>query len=366
VADPDFHDVNAIIFGLLRELAGVQREKPKVWAYERAADAVFWLDRPIDALRDSSGAWPKIPGLGPSSMRVVADVVDTGGSPATEALIDASGKGGRRDDRALARRRLLSRAGTLRVLADRSLRGVRLDEVGGDFQMHSTWSDGGAPIDALARACISRGYTFMAVTDHAKGPPIPRGLTPQTAAEQHAAIDRLNDQLDGFRVLKGVEANLRPDGSLDVADEDRTAFDLVLAAPHAHLRTTDDQTARLVRAIETPGVQILAHPRGRKVGARAGIVADWDAVFAVAAARRVAVEIDGDPARQDLDHALARRALGAGCLFALDSDAHRPDQLVYVETAVAHARLAGIPAGRIVNCWPLRQVLRWSRLLKDR
>ena len=360
-----WRDVNAVVFGLLRDLAGVQREKPKTWAYERAASAVYWLERPLDELADPSGEWPKIPGLGRSSMRVVADVVRTGDSPATDAVIDANSKSGTTEERRTARRALLSRAGTLRVLADESLDGIRPDQYRADFQMHSTWSDGGVAIERLARACMSRGYTHLAVTDHAKGPPIPRGLTSETIGQQHEEIDRLNRALDGFRVLKGIEANLRPDGGVDVSDEDRAAFDLVLAAPHAHLRTTENQTRRLVRAVRTPGIHILAHPRGRKVGARAGIVADWEEVFGAAAARKVAIEIDGDPARQDLDHVLARRALAAGCIFALDSDAHRPEQLVYSEIAIAHARLAGIPAERIVNCWPLRKVLTWSRLLKD-
>jgi histidinol phosphatase-like PHP family hydrolase len=88
-------------------------------------------------------------------------------------------------------------------------------------------------------------------------------------------------------------------------------------------------------------------------------VADWDAVFASAARRGVAIEIDGDPARQDLDHVLATRACDAGCVLALDSDAHTTAQLSYAETAMAHARLAAIPVDRIVNCWPLDQVLTW-------
>ena len=121
----------------------------------------------------------------------------------------------------------------------------------------------------------------------------------------------------------------------------------------------EDQTARLVRAVGQPAVRILAHPRGRITGSRAGVVADWPAVFTAAAARGVAVEIDGDPSRQDLDHTLAVQALAAGCLFALDSDAHTTGQLAYAETAIAHARLAGIPSDRIVNCWPLERLLAW-------
>ena len=134
---------------------------------------------------------------------------------------------------------------------------------------------------------------------------------------------------------------------------------MVLAAPHSRLRKDEDQTDRMLAAIAHPAVRILAHPRGRISGSRAGVVARWDAVFTSAATRGVAIEIDGDPARQDLDYTLAARALDAGCVFALDSDAHTTTQLSYAETALAHARLAGIPAGRIVNCWPLDRLLAW-------
>jgi histidinol phosphatase-like PHP family hydrolase len=358
-------DVNAEIFGVLRDLAAVQTVKPKTYAYARAASVVFWLDVPLTELRGPAGALPKLAGLGPSSMRVVQEVLDTGTSTAADAAVARSGRGPDVETRRALRRGLVSRAGALAVLADTSRQGVRLDQYRGDFQMHSDWSDGGTSIEVLARACMTRGYRHAAVTDHVKGRPISRGLTGETAERQHQAIDRLNATLDGFRVLKGVEANLGADGRLDIADEDLRRFDLVLAAPHADLRTADDQTPRLVRAVTTPGVHILAHPRGRKVGSRPGMTADWDRVFHAAARREVAIEIDGDPSRQDLDHHLARRAAAAGCLFALDSDAHGPDELVYAEIAVAHARLAGIPASRVVNCWPLEKILAWTARLQD-
>ena len=119
----------------------------------------------------------------------------------------------------------------------------------------------------------------------------------------------------------------------------------------------------MLKAVRNPMIRVLAHPRGRMSAARGGVAADWNAVFEDAAAERVAIEIDGDPPRQDLDYTLAVRALSAGCLFALDSDAHTTDQFVYVETALAHARLAGIPPERIVNCWPTDRLLAW---LSDR
>ena len=179
-------------------------------------------------------------------------------------------------------------------------------------------------------------------------------------SEQHAAIDRLNHAHKGrFRLFKGVEANIGPDGTVDVDPADRRRFDIVLAAPHARLRGGEDQTARLVAAVSAPGVHILAHPSGRKYAERSGIVADWPAVFAAAARHDVAIEIDGDPSRQDLNFDAVRAAIGAGCLFALDSDAHASEEWVYAETAMAHARLAGLPPERVVNCWDVERVDRW-------
>jgi histidinol phosphatase-like PHP family hydrolase len=213
----------------------------------------------------------------------------------------------------------------------------------------------------LIASCAGRGYAYAAVTDHSYGLRIARGMSMTDVAKQHREIDRLNGALPGFHLLKGIEANIADDGLLDLSAHERRRFDVVLAAPHSKLRPLDDQTPRLIRAIEQPFTHILAHPRGRVAGTRAGIVADWDEIFERAATANVAVEIDGDPARQDLDHELASRALRAGCVFALDSDAHRSRELTYAETAIAHARLAGIPPDRIVNCWKIDRLRRWLR-----
>jgi histidinol phosphatase-like PHP family hydrolase len=214
---------------------------------------------------------------------------------------------------------------------------------------------------SLAAACAARGYAYSAVTDHSHGLAIAGGMSQAEMAQQHVEIDALNRETQQFRLLKGIEANIGAEGDLDTSPEEIARFEIVLAAPHSKLRTADNQTGRLLRAIETPGVHVLAHPRGRMSGSRGGVLADWDRVFARAAELRVAIEIDGDPSRQDLDHTLAREALNAGCLIALDSDAHSPGELWYAETALAHARLAGIPPARIVNCWEVADLLAWSR-----
>jgi putative hydrolase len=180
-------------------------------------------------------------------------------------------------------------------------------------------------------------------------------------AAQRREIFALNKAQRGpFRLLQGIEANIRADGSVDMTPEELQTFDIVVAAPHSALRVTADQTARMVRAVETAGVDILGHPRGRMYGSRPGVTADWDVVFRAAARTSVAIEIDGDPARQDVDHVLAQGAVRAGCLFALDSDAHSTAELAYAETALAHARLAGVPADRVVNTWPLNRLLEWT------
>jgi histidinol phosphatase-like PHP family hydrolase len=117
----------------------------------------------------------------------------------------------------------------------------------------------------------------------------------------------------------------------------------------------------MVTALTTPGVHILGHPRGRKYGDRPGVSAEWPMVFAAAKHHNVAVEIDGDPSRQDLDYSVVRDAVDTGCLIALDSDAHSNEELQYAEIAIAHARLAGIPKARVINTWPVEKLVAWLR-----
>jgi putative hydrolase len=352
-------DVNMVVGNYLRDLAFAQSSRQKTFGYKRAASAILGLETQLPAMVEKDGSLPRIPGIGPASSRIIREVLDTGDSPSVERAIDEAGKREDIDRRRALRPHFLSRAETLRILRDPSLRGPSPLDYRGDLQMHSEWSDGAATLDDLAAACHARGYAFSAVTDHSHGLKIAGGISMDEAADQRRAIDRVNRNHRDFRLLQGIEANIGVDGELDLDPEDAATFDVVLAAPHSKLRKSDDQTHRLVTAINNPHVRILAHPRGRMSGSRAGIVADWNTVFATAASRGVAVEIDGDPARQDLDYTLAREALDSGCIFALDSDAHAVGQLSYAETALAHARLAGIPADRIVNCWPLERLLAW-------
>jgi histidinol phosphatase-like PHP family hydrolase len=353
-------DVNAVVAGYLRDLASVQPTEPQMFGYRRASSAILRLETALSDLRDAAGVLPRIAGIGPASARVIHEVLDTGGSPTVERAVDASGRRAEIERRRDLRHHFLSRAEVLRILRDPGCNEPALADYHGDLQMHSEWSDGNATLDALGRACRSRGYTYAAITDHSHGLKIAGGMSMSEAADQRRAIDRINAKTgNAFRLLQGIEANIGADGSLDLSDEEAGFFDIVLAAPHSGLRQSADQTGRLVTAVTHPAVRILAHPRGRMTGTRAGVVARWDVVFAAAADLGVAVEIDGDPSRQDLDYTLAAEALDAGCLFALDSDAHTTGQLEYAETALAHARLAAIPRDRIVNCWTLERLQAW-------
>jgi histidinol phosphatase-like PHP family hydrolase len=218
--------------------------------------------------------------------------------------------------------------------------------------MHSTWSDGGESIADLAEGGYELGWTRIGVTDHSYGLPIARGMSMDAARRQHREIDELNEQLDGrVRVYKGVEANILADGTLDLQVNERAIFEYVIASPHSALRKDDDQTARMVAAVALPGVAILGHPQGRMYNSRPGISANWRKVFREAAKRQVAIEIDGNWHRQDVDYELAEMALDEGCLLALDSDAHSIVEYPFTDYAIAHARIAGAPAERVVNCW---------------
>src|SRR5262245_37146689 len=285
-------DVNADISWALQDMAAVQSVRQKRFAFERAADVMLFLEAPMTALWTPAGLSARLPGIGPSSARIIGEVLERGSSPTVDKAIDASGKQAEIEKRRGLRLHFFSRAVVREILADTRLGGLTVADYRGDFQMHSEWSDGATTIAELAAACSSRGYRHSAISDHAPGLRIARGISIEDAFAQHQEIDRLNAASPGFRIFKGIEANITAEGGLDLSPEDAAHFEMVLAAPHSQLRTVEDQTMRLLRTIARPDVDVLAHPRGRKAGERAGIVADWDQVFALAAKTGVAIEID--------------------------------------------------------------------------
>jgi histidinol phosphatase-like PHP family hydrolase len=341
-------------------MAALQPTERSRFGYKRAAKTVIGLAVSVQDLI-AAGSLTEVPFVGPASARIITESVQLGFSPTVDAAIAKSGKAAQIEHHRALRAHYLSQHAMERALALRlSSSIVSRAQFRGDFQMHSTWSDGGEPIGTMAEACIGLGHTCMGVTDHSYGLPIARGMSMDAVVRQHREIDRLNSAYGGrFRIFKGIEANILADGALDLPVAERRVFEFVVASPHSLLRRTEDQTGRMLTAVRAPCVDILGHPRGRIFNSRAGVVADWRRVFDIAAERRVAIEFDGNWHRQDLDFALARDAVEAGCLFALNSDAHSVGELRFTDYAIAHARLAGITADRAINCWSDEQLEAW-------
>jgi len=352
-------DVNLELGGLLLDMATLAGNSQRAWGYKRAAKAVFRLDRHVTPLIETN-TFKAVPGIGPTTDRIARELIFDGKSAFVEEAIRAAGK-----EEAIAslrafRQHFISRATMEEVLARRGA--PSRARYRGDFQMHSIWSDGSETLESIVEACLARRYQCAGMTDHSYGLPIAGGMSMAQVVEQHAAIDQLNAKYKGrFRMFKGIETNIRTDGTVDMEPHELRLFEFIVASPHSVLRKTIDQTPRMVGAVSQPGVCILGHPQGRRFNVRPGVAADWDQVFEVAARREVAIEIDGSWDRQDVHYELAARALEHGCLFALDSDAHSHPELNFVDIAIAHAKLAGIPQARIVNYWSEKKFLEWAR-----
>ncbi len=363
MADAIVHeDLNMAAAALLYDMAALQPTERSQFGYKRAAKVVIGLPVSVADLV-AAGTLRDVEFIGPSSARIITEVVEQGRSPSVESAIAKSTRPSQVTSRREFRGAYLSHFSMQRALAAPFGKNVMARaDYRGDFQMHSTWSDGGETIAALADACIELGHTCLGITDHSYGLPIARGISMADAAEQHREIDQLNAKLAGrFRVFRGIEANILADGNLDLQPAERSTFEFVVASPHSLLRRSEDQTARMVAAVEAPGVTILGHPRGRVFNSRPGVKAEWLRIFEIAAKRRVAIELDGSWHRQDIDFELARHAREAGCIFALDSDAHSIGELRFSDYAIAHARLAGIPTSRVINCWSDEELVEWMR-----
>jgi DNA polymerase (family 10) len=238
---------------------------------------------------------------------------------------------------------------------------IGVEEIKGDLQMHTTWSDGRSSILDMARACQSRGYEYLLITDHSHSLGVVQGVKPEDIRRQRAEIAAANVELGGkIRILHGCEVEIRADGTLDYDDETLAGFDVVQASIHTGLRQPRDQvTLRAVNALRNPHVDILGHPRGRLIPDREGADLDMDAVFAAALEADAALEINADPHRLDLDDSHARRAVELGIKLTISTDAHRPEDLDHLIYGVATARRGWVETKDVVNTWPLGKLLAW-------
>jgi putative hydrolase len=308
-------------------------------AYRNAADIVEALS---EADRDRHGAansWQSLPGIGPKTAKVIAQAwADREPEVLVELRSNAKDLGGG-DVRAALR---------------------------GDLHVHSNWSDGSAPIEEMMLAARALGHEYCALTDHSPRLRVANGLSPERLREQLDVIDRLRETVAPMRILTGIEVDILEDGSLDQEPELLERLDVVVASVHSKLRSDRrTMTERMLSGIRDPHTNVLGHCTGRLLqgsrGTRPESEFDAERVFAACAEAGVAVEINSRPERQDPPDNLMRLALDAGCLFSIDSDAHAPGQLDFLQYGAERAERNGVPAERIITTWPLERLLEWLR-----
>ncbi|AZM57221.1 PHP domain-containing protein [Streptomyces sp. WAC 01529] len=234
----------------------------------------------------------------------------------------------------------------------------------GDCHLHSDWSDGGSPIEEMGRAAKALGHEWAVLTDHSPRLTIARGLSPERLREQLDVVADLNSGWAPFRLLTGIECDILDDGSLDQEPELLDRLDLVVVSVHSKLRMdAAAMTRRMVAAVSDPRADVLGHCTGRLVTGRGRPESQFDAdeVFAACAAAGTAVEINSRPERLDPPRRLLRRAVDAGVLFSVDTDAHAPGQLDWQIIGCARAEECGVPAERVVNTWTAEELLAWTR-----
>lgn len=239
---------------------------------------------------------------------------------------------------------------------------VVLDDIRGDLQLHTTWSDGAHSVADLAAGVRAKGYRYMAVTDHSKSATVAGGMDETRVVRMIAEVRAYNQRSKGFRVLAGCEVDIRADGSLDFPDEILAQLDLVQVSIHSRFKMSrDDMTRRIVRAVRHPLVHILGHPTGRLIGERAPYEADIETVLQAAKTGGVAVEINASPSRLDLNDVHARRAKDLGIPIAISTDAHAIPQLEYMRYGVAVARRAWLTASDVLNTRSAQALSAWLK-----
>ncbi len=242
-------------------------------------------------------------------------------------------------------------AGTLPTLIAR-------EHIRGDLHMHSTWSDGRDSIAAMAETCHALGYEYIAITDHSPHSAAARNLSAESVLQQADEIGALRERYPEMTILHGCEVDILPDGHLDFPEKILEQFDIVLASLHERAGHSPDQLLRrYVEAMRHPLVTMITHPTNRVVPHRAGYDLDWDRVFETATATGTAVEIDGSPSHLDLDGALAKRAIAAGCLMVINSDCHRAEMLDrQMRLGLTTARRGWVEPRHVLNTRPLAEV----------
>lgn len=237
---------------------------------------------------------------------------------------------------------------------------VAVGDVRGDLHAHTDWSDGHHPLPKLIEAAEARGYEYIIVSDHSKSSTVAGGLAPDELREQIRQIRELQKR-HKIRILTGIECDILTNGRLDFPDDLLKELDIVLAAVHSRFKQARaEMTARIVRALENPYVNILVHPTGRLIGERDPYDVDLEQVFAAARRHGKAIEINSSPQRLDLKDLHARRAAELGVPIAVNTDTHYLENLDNMALGIATARRAWITAPQIINTLPLKKLLTWA------
>jgi putative hydrolase len=313
-----------IAFQLERAAAPTYR----VRAFRRAAQVADGLPAGELARRARDGTLEALPGIGKTTAEVITEAA-AGQQPGYLA-------------------RLLAEAPAAQPTALRAA-------LRGDCHSHSDWSDGGSPPGEMAEAARDLGHEWIALTDHSPRLTVASGLSAERLEEQLELVGRLNSELAPFRILTGIEVDILEDGTLDQTDDLLGRLDVVVASVHSQLRMpAGPMTSRMVAAVSSPRVDVLGHCTGRMLSGRGGrgrpeSAFDPEQVFAACRDHGVAVEINCRPERRDPPGRLLRLAADMGCLFTIDSDAHAPGQLDWLDNGCARAEDLGIPAERILN-----------------
>ncbi|HZW84980.1 MAG TPA: DNA polymerase/3'-5' exonuclease PolX [Nitrososphaerales archaeon] len=235
---------------------------------------------------------------------------------------------------------------------------VKMDDIRGDLQMHTTWSDGAVSLEEMAAGAKARGYEYIAVTDHSASVRVANGLTEDRFRRQWKEIDELNEKLAPFKILRGVEVEIRTDGSLDFDEKFLDQFDIVGASLHQSFRQDAGKlTERAVMGLSHPSVDFMCHPTNRLLGRREGNPIDLAKVIQVAKDNGKMLEVDGQPERLDLDEVWAKRAMEEGVPIVIDSDAHSVGELDNEAYGMVTARRAWLEAKHVANTKSLRSLL---------
>lgn len=250
----------------------------------------------------------------------------------------------------------LAERGQLPTLVD--LPGVR-----GDLQMHTRWSDGSDTVEAMAKAAKALGYEYIAITDHSQSLKFVGGVTVDELREHARVVRRVSDKT-GITVLMGTECDILPDGRLDYPDDVLADLDVVVASVHTRLQMNEDEmTSRIVKAMESPHVDILGHPTGRLLGRRDAYAVKMEPLIDAARRTGTALEINASPDRLDLSDVHAKMAKERGVRLVISTDAHSRYQLRYMQFGISVARRAWLEPGDVINTLPLAKLIAW---LKDR